>query len=46
MKMTWSSRKGQSRRLNNDAAALAYAGDFLIAGIVDAQVQQHRLMAF
>lgn len=36
MKMTWSSRKGQSRRLNNDAAALAYAGDFLIASIVDA----------
>jgi hypothetical protein len=36
MKMTWSSRKGKSRRLNNDAVALAYAGDFLIAIVVDA----------
>ena len=36
MKITWSSRKGMARKLNSDAAALAYVGDYLIAVVVDA----------
>lgn len=36
MKITWTSRKGMARKLNNDAAALAYVGDYLIAVVVDA----------
>lgn len=36
MKITWSSRRGKARKLNSDAAALAYAGDYLIAVVVDA----------
>ncbi len=35
MKITWSSRKGMARKLNSDAAALAYVGDYLIAVVVD-----------
>lgn len=36
MKITWSSRRGKARKLNSDAAALVYAGDYLIAVVVDA----------
>jgi len=36
MKISWKSRKGQARRLNNDAAALAYIDDYLVAVVVDA----------
>lgn len=35
MKISWKSRKGHARRLNNDAAALAYIGDYLVAVVVD-----------
>lgn len=35
MKIEWVSGKGQQRKLNGDAAALAYRGDFLVAAIVD-----------
>jgi hypothetical protein len=36
MKITWNSRKGMARKVNSDAAALAYVGDYLIAVVVDA----------
>ena len=36
MNITWTSRQGRERRSNRDAAAIGYAGSYLVAVVVDA----------